>query len=104
MFSLNGIVWYVVFVPYDDPILYDYRNNVMSVATTDYFDKCIYLSDNLYGNFLLKVLKHELYHCYEFSMIAHDLPIFEEENVASFISNYGEELINLAYDIYDYIS
>lgn len=76
----------------------------MSVATTDYYDKCIYLSDNLYGDFLLKVIKHELYHCYEFSNIAYNLPTFYEENVAAFISNYGEELIDLAYDICNRIS
>lgn len=73
---------------------------MFSVATTDWLTRCIYLSDELYGSFLLKVLKHELYHCYEFSQIAYDLPVYEEELVADFIATYGEELINLAYDLY----
>lgn len=101
MFVLNGIEWDICFVEPYSPILFDYRNNVQSVATTDFNTKCIYLSNELYGDFLIKVLKHELYHCYEFSSISYDFPIGEEELIADFIATYGEDLINLAYDLYD---
>lgn len=100
MFVINDIVWSICFVnPYDE-ILYDYINDCYTVATTDWLTKTIYISDNVNDIFLLKILKHELYHCYEFSCLAYDLPLFYEEQVSDFIATYGEELIDLAYELF----
>lgn len=103
MFYINGIKWNVCFVNCDNPILYDYINNVFSVATTDLLTHTIYISNEIYGNFLYKVLKHEIYHCYEFSM-TYDFPTYYEEIIADFIANYGEELIDIAQNVYEQIT
>lgn len=100
MFQLNGIVWDIIFVNPENPILFDTYNNIMSVATTDWNTKTIYIANNVNDEFLLKIIKHELYHCYEFSMLAYDLPLFYEEHVADFIATYGEQLLDLAYDLH----
>ena len=104
MFELNGIVWSICFVrPYDN-ILYDYINDCYTVATTDFLTKTIYISIDVDDEFLLKILKHELYHCYEFSEIAYDLPLLYEEGTSNFIAMYGEDLIDLAYLLYNQLT
>lgn len=100
MFEINGIVWSIRFIDFNSPILYDYMNHVQSIATTDARMRTIFISNRIHGNLLYKVIKHELYHCYEFSKVAYDLPTYEEEWVAEFISNYGDDIINLAKKIY----
>lgn len=104
MFIINGFVWRVLFVDPNSYVLYDFRNNIMSVATTDLYTHTIYISWDVDDLFLIKILKHEIYHCYEFSKIAYDLPTVYEEIVADFIATYGEDIINLAYDVYDQIT
>lgn len=100
MFIINGIVWYICFVePYEE-VLYDYWNDCYTVATTDERYHTIFISNDVDDEFLLKILEHELYHCYEFSGIAYDLPIYYEELVADFIATYGQELIDTAYDLH----
>ena len=106
-FLMNGYLWSVVFVNEHSPKLID-QTNTHRVATTDPEDLCIYLSSALGGDFLLKVLKHELAHCVIFSYnlirdihyYTHkDLWIEAEESVCNFIANYGDEIIFLAKDI-----
>lgn len=104
MFELNGIIWDICFVNPYDYILYDIRNNVITVATTDLYTHTIYIANNVSDEFLLKILKHELYHCYEFSGLAYDLPTFYEEHTADFIANRGNELLDLASDIYNVLT
>lgn len=103
MFDIHGLNWNIELVSCDDPILYDYINEVQSIATTDYITKCIYIADDLDDDLLLKVIKHELYHCYEFSGIGYDFDIMSEELIAYFISEYGEELLDLAREIFEEI-
>lgn len=104
MFEINGIVWSICFVsPYDE-ILYDYVNDTFTVATTDLLTHTIYISDDVDDEFLLKILKHELYHCYEFSGVTYDIPTFMEEQVSDFIATYGEELIELAYELHEQLT
>ncbi|MBQ0035594.1 MAG: hypothetical protein KBT35_01615 [Firmicutes bacterium] len=104
MFWINGIQWKICFVDPDDYILYDYYNDCMTVATTDLYSHTIYIADNIDDIFLIKILKHELYHCYEFSNVAYDLPTCYEELVADFMATYGEELIDNAYELYKQIT
>lgn len=77
----------------------------MRVATTDPKTLCIYLSDELYGEFLRTVLKHELGHCAMFSynllpaihgFASPDKWIEAEEWVCNFIADYGEEILDIA--------
>lgn len=101
MIVINDVVWDICFVNEDDPILYDYLYNTMSVATTDLMSHTIYINRYVDDLFLLKILKHEIYHAYEFSKVTYDLPPFYEECVADFIATHGENLINIAYNAWD---
>lgn len=101
MICINGIVWDICFVDSGDPILYDSYNNQMSVATTDLFTHTIYIDRTVDDYFLLKIIKHELYHCYEFSRATYDLPVLYEECVADFVATHGEDLIDIAYDVWN---
>lgn len=61
-FVINGIVWRIEFVPPDSLLLYD-RTNTHTVATTDPILHRVYISTTLGGDFLRRVLAHELGHC-----------------------------------------
>ena len=65
-FYMNGYLWRVKFVPFDNPVLID-RSDTFRVATTHPARYCVYLSDELHGPFLLRVFAHELGHCALFS-------------------------------------
>lgn len=109
-FSMNGIVWHTEFVSPHSGLLMD-RTGVMTVATTDPETYCIYLSDELYGAFLTKVLVHELGHCVMISygllrdihtMVYPEYWISMEEWVCNFIANYGMEIFQQASSILGY--
>lgn len=61
MFSLNGILWRIIFVEPDNPELVD-RTGELRVATTNPIKHTIFLSQELHGSFLRTVLIHELGH------------------------------------------
>lgn len=97
MFEINGIKWDIVWVnPNSDNL--SRSDGSITVAVTDWNDKCVYLSDMLQGTFLRKVMAHELCHCFCFSYNV-VMPIDEEERLADWISLYGTELIYLLDDI-----
>ena len=84
------------------------RSGRRTVATTDPKTGCIYLSNELRGKFLTKVLLHELGHCVIFSFNLLDdihrmvLPKYwfeAEEWVCNFIADYGESIFGVAYSI-----
>lgn len=97
MFEINGIKWDIVWV---NPNSENLRrsNGSITVAVTDWNDKCVYMSNKIRGNFLRRVMAHELVHCFCFSynMI---MPIEEEEYLANWISLYGTELVYLLDDL-----
>ena len=91
----------------NDPRLVE-RSGRRAVATTDPKTGCIYLSNELRGKFLTKVLLHELGHCTIFSFDLLDdihrmvLPKYwfeAEEWVCNFIADYGESIFGVAYSI-----
>lgn len=89
---VNGIMWYIKFV---SPEHYQLRRSDGSrtVGVTDYNTKTIYLNNLLYGEFLRRVLCHELVHVYCFSYNV-ELDIDTEEILADFISVYGTDIVN----------
>lgn len=103
-FSMNGYLWRIIRVNPHSPYLVD-RTNQMRVATTDPNTFCIYLSDDLEGDFLTTVLLHELGHCV---IISYDLLgdihsivnpehwIEAEEWVCNFIADYGRQVFQIA--------
>lgn len=84
------------------------RTNTMTVATTDPETLTVYLSKDLSGDFLIKVLLHELGHCamYSFGLLddIHRMVdpkhwIEAEEWVCNFFADYGFKIFSIAYDV-----
>lgn len=84
------------------------RTGNLTVATTDPHTRCIYLSTDLSGDFLNRVLIHELGHCVMISydllddihrMIYPEYWIEAEEWVCNFIADYGLKIFSEAYRI-----
>lgn len=106
-FYMNGYLWEVYFVDAYDYMLVD-RTNVLRVATTDPVTSRIYLSRELKGEFLNRVLIHELGHCTMFSfrmltqihrMVKPKYWIEMEEWICNFIADYGMMIYEACYDI-----
>lgn len=92
---IGGIVWRVVRVKPWDPVLVD-RMGSLCVAVTDPMTQCIYISTNLYGDFLDRVLLHEATHA---AMITYGMnvpccnEIQMEEWACNLIANRGREIL-----------
>ena len=106
-FTMNGYLWQVIFVDSDDPMLID-RTCELTVATTDPTNLCVYISNAIEGEFLSRVLVHELGHCAIFSfnllddihrMVHPNYWIEAEEWVCNFIADYGVNIFSVAYSI-----
>lgn len=106
-FILNGYYWQIKFVDPTDPMLVD-RTGIRTVATTDPKAKCVYLSSTLQGDFLTRVLIHELGHCALVSfnltddirkMVRPQYWIDAEEWVCNFIADYGLKIFKIAYSV-----
>lgn len=104
---MNGLKWSVVFVdPYSSELID--RTNVQRVATTDPLKRQIFLSRSLQGEFLQRVLTHELGHA---AMISYGLldeihlkirPRFwmeMEEWICNFMADYGPIIFKDVYSI-----
>lgn len=88
---VNNITWEIIFVnPNNVNLLNDYGEYTLGM--TDNNVKCIFLSNELHGEMLYKVLCHELVHTYSFSYDV-DLTREDEERLAQFISDYGKSII-----------
>lgn len=92
MFTVNGHLWNLVFVsPYSD--LLRRTNGSLTVGMTDLNTHTIYIANNISGEFLSKVFKHELCHvyCLEYNIY---FPSFYEEVFADALATYSEAIIN----------
>lgn len=99
-FIMNGYLWRLVTVDPASSVLID-RTGERRVATTDPETQCVYLSRELQGGFLKRVLTHELGHVTMFSYgllkrlhrLIHPSHWVEvEEWVCNFLADYGEEI------------
>lgn len=106
-FHMNGYLWRVKFVNPNSDYLVD-RTGLSRVATTDPNTWTIYLSNALEGDFLNRVLVHELGHCVMISfnllddihrMVKPDYWYEAEEWVCNFIADYGLKIFSIAYSI-----
>lgn len=107
-FILNGYFWHIQTVPYDDPILID-RTGQRTVAVTDFQSLSVYVSSDLSGEFLYKVLIHELGHCAIFSfsldkeihrMVKQEYWIEAEEWICNFIWDYGLKIFEALFNMF----
>lgn len=106
-FFMNGILWRIRFVNPNSDILID-RTLLKTVAVTDPDTMTIYLSNKLRGEFLTRVVLHELSHAmmvsYGYLDIIHKYCkkrywIDMEELIANLISQQAKEIFERAYDI-----
>ena len=104
-FAMNGHLWVVKFVDPSSDMLVDRTGN-LTVATTDPSTHCVYLSDQLEGEFLFRVLVHELGHCimvsYDMldqihSMVYPQCWTTVEEWICNLIANRGWQIFVEAY-------
>lgn len=102
---MNGLSWTIEIVDPYNKMLVD-RTNRRTVGTTDPVSQTIYLSSEIYGNFFIKVLIHELAHCAMVSfnllpqlhkMVKKQYWIQAEEWVCNFIADYGFTIFSIAY-------
>lgn len=100
MFTINSVVWTVEFVQPDSILLYD-RTGHHTVATTDPYLHKVYLSIALSGDFLRRVLTHELGHCvmvsygtldYVNHMTKPEHRVEMEEYICNFLADYSPEV------------
>lgn len=91
MFIINGEQWRVLFVPENYVALLK-PNGDFAVGACDDYTKTIYLSNFLYGDYLKKVLAHEVTHAAMFSYNV-SLSLAQEELLADLMATYGQEII-----------
>ena len=106
-FYMNGLRWRVRFTYPTDPVLVD-RTGTLTIGVTDPQTMTIYLSNKLNGEFLTRVVLHELSHAMMYSY--HYLDeihryckkrywIEMEELIANLIADRAYEIFQRAYDI-----
>jgi len=98
MLVINGIEWRIEFVDPTDSNL-KRTDGSTTVGCTNLNTQTIYLSDLLNGDFLKKVIRHELCHAFAFSY-GISMTLDEEERLCDFIATYGIEIIELADMVY----
>lgn len=104
---MNGYLWHIKYVNPNDAMLVD-RTNKLRVATTDPYTRTVYLSTDLYGDFRIRVVIHELAHCALVSfdllydihrMVKREYWIEAEELVCNFLADYGLFVFGIARSI-----
>ena len=99
MFLINGIYWKLAFVSPDFPLLQRMSGD-FTVGACDNLTRTIYINETLTGDFLRKVLCHEITHAAMFSYNV-DLSLEQEEILADIISTYGEEIIYITNKVFN---
>lgn len=96
-FVINGIKWSIQYVSINNPKLFR-SDGSRTVGMTDWNTCTVYLASNLRGQYLNRVLCHELCHCVCFSYGIR-MNIQQEEFLANWVSLYGREVIELLDDL-----
>lgn len=99
MLTINGEVWNLIFVDSTHRMLIK-PDGTMAVAACHRPSNTIYLSKELKGNSLRKVLRHELTHAV---MLSYELELTygEEELIAGVFDVFGDEVITLTNMLYE---
>lgn len=102
MIEINNIYWQIKMVPQYNPVLMT-SDGDYTYGVCDNYTKTIYLSEDLTGNFLKRVLCHELTHAAMFSYGV-DLTVDQEELIADLLATYGEEVVYITNKIFKKIT
>ena len=104
-FLLGGDIWQIKLVDGNDPVLVD-RTGTLTLGVTDPVSKCVYISNQLSREMIVRVLIHEIGHCaiISFNLLPdiHRLAkkrywVEAEEWVCNFIADYGLAIFRAAY-------
>lgn len=105
-FLMNDYLWKVITVPANSRYLLSRTGP--TVGTTDPNTLCVYISDELTGEFKKRVIAHEMGHaaCFSFNLIPQiraccypDRYIDMEEFICNFVADYGEMIFSITYKI-----
>lgn len=109
-FVMNGYLWHIRRVHPNSSLLID-RTDKRTVATTDVDEQVINLSSRLEGDFMIRVLLHELGHCALFSyglldelheMVYPEYWVDAEELICNILADYGLKIFATAFKILGY--
>lgn len=109
-FIMNGYLWHIRRVHPNSSLLVD-RTDKRTVATTDIDEQVINLSSRLEGDFMIRVLLHELGHCALFSyglldelheMVYPEYWVDAEELICNILADYGLKIFATAFKILGY--
>ena len=98
-FIINGEEWTVLRASPNHPKLRR-ADGSTTVAVCDDDVKTIYVSENVQGAFLRKVLCHEITHAAMFSYNV-ILSLDQEELIADIIATYGAEIIDITNKLFN---
>lgn len=98
MFIINGESWHILLVDPHHPKLYR-SDGSLSIGACDDWTKTIYVSNELTGRMLKKVLCHEITHAAMFSYNV-ELSLEQEELLADIAATYGAEIIQITDTIF----
>lgn len=98
MFNINGYDWEVVYVNPGSSAL-TRSNGTVTLGSCDISARTIYISKRLPEHMRKKVLIHEICHA---SMASYhiELTIDQEELLCDLMATYGEEVIDIANNIF----
>lgn len=99
MFKINNLSWSISFVSPHSKLL-QRSNGSYTVGMTDLNTHTIYISNSIKGEFLGKVIRHELCHAYCVSFGIY-LPIQYEEILCDALATYGSSIIDMSKCICD---
>ena len=101
MFAINGEYWRILFVSPNYVALLK-PNGDFAIGACDDFSKTIYLSNDLSGEYLKKVLCHEITHAVMFSFNI-EMPLPQEELFAELTAAFGEEIIKMTNVLFSHL-
>ena len=102
MYQINGKTWYIRLAQSDSPMLMR-SDGSYTVGMCDTKTQTVYISNLLQGNFLRKVLIHEVFHS---AMCSYgiDMSVEQEELFCDLISTFGDEIIGIVDSIFKALS
>ncbi len=98
MYRMNGFEWDINLVEPYSPMLRR-SDGSFTVGMCDRETQNIYISYQLQGKFLRKVLIHEVCHSAMFSY-GIDMSVEQEELFCDLVSTYGDEIISVVDDLF----
>lgn len=94
MFNVYGTEWALIYCHPNNPNL-QRPDGVFTLGVADNNCKTVYVANNLTPQLELKVIIHELCHCYCFET-GYIVDSITEEQIADFVSLFGIDIIETA--------